>query len=222
MKKHIIKINIFLFTVLFLPSCFPTNEPVLYEKYTFSNENANLYLINLTDHDISAFLEKNDGNTESRIISTTKLSEDERNNLRTRYLSKERFISFICRTIENEDTANASEENKLPFSLNKKDLLCNDFSQSGINYVTIKDADNNTLYTSKVVIPKDDLTVTLAHNTGGFSLREIEKNFADGDFLFTSRPGDYLFVDCDIILKETPDDYYGSIKNPRYIIIISE
>ena len=127
---------------------------------------------------------KNDGNTESRIISTTKLSEDESNNLRTRYLSKERFISFICRTIENED--------------------------------------NNTLYTSKVVIPKDDLTVTLAHNTGGFSLREIEKNFADGDFLFTSRPGDYLFVDCDIILKETPDDYYGAIKNPRYIIIISE
>ena len=112
------------------------------------------------------------------------MSEDESNNLRTRYLSKERFISFICRTIENED--------------------------------------NNTLYTSKVVIPKDDLTVTLAHNTGGFSLREIEKNFADGDFLFTSRPGDYLFVDCDIILKETPDDDYGAIKNPRYIIIISE
>ena len=225
LKKNIIKTIIivcFHISILLLFSCGSSKEPVFYEKYTFSNENASLYLINLTGSDISVLLEKNDGNTENKIIPTAKLSEDEANNLKTGYLSKERFISFICKIIENADDADNSEKNKLPFTLEQNDLLCSDFSKSGITCVTIKDTDNHTLYSSNVVIPEDDLTLQLAHNTSGLSLRESEKIFANGDFLFTERPGDYLFVDCDVELKEKPDDYYGTIKNPRYIIIISE
>ena len=222
MKKNII--YLLFIPIIILSSCSVIErEPVFYEKYKFSNENASLYVLNLTNKDIFIFLEKNDGNNEQKIIEPSNLSKEENDKIANEYLSKNRVVSLTYSNIQREDSLDNSEWTSIPFNVNDKEVLCSDFSNSGITNISIQDTDNNNLYTSKIVQSKEDSVIILKKpSLGSKAPYEIEKNFYNGDFLFATLPGDYLFIDCDVEAKEMIGDYYGEIKNPRYIIIILE
>ena len=208
---------IYVCILLLLISC---KEPAFLYEYHLNNNNASLYILNHSGNDLSLQLNNYDGTSEERIIKPVKNERIDSGSLYNIIKNKSYVFISYSKIKDTDSDYDYTEDKSFPYLIDNCTLLCNDFGNTNIKTLTIKNEDE-ILFSSNLEVPQTEPAVTFVHYTpGGYSFENIDKNFNNGDFIFQNRIGNYLFIDFDEIDFTSSTNL--SLRNPRYIIVIGE
>ncbi len=201
-----------------LSSC---KEPVWYRQCLFSNENASLYILNFSDKELETNFYTENGNIKEVKLKPKKWEIINKDGAYAESLD-ESSDDFVYLSFDNiKNGRQAMDWYSFPFEISDEDRYCSDLINEKIQKIEIKKSDDSIIYKSNLSLQNVKSTVVFQDSALlNESPYQIQNNFTKGNFLFESRPGDFLFVDCDVDFSEKINGYYGTVKNPRYIIII--
>ena len=203
---------LFLLSILFSGCFFDTaTERIIKKNAVLDNTSASLCILNLNNDDIIAELEYEKGKTETFTIQQLKVSGEAKETMEFyTYPITDKFIVLIGKIFDP--------------SFFTDSCYCPKIIDNNLKSVKIKSADGTMLYSSEF-----DKTVTYPHLKcllPPWGIEECEdelKDFSEHKFLFTNRPGDYLFVSFEGETerkKEFKCDYI--MNNIRYFIIMGD
>lgn len=215
--------KIFFAVLLVIPffSC-GIREPSFIKECSFSNKNAAVYVLNYTGQDILLEFYKTDGLKDAKTVTASTVKDEEREKLR-KYadVSEDDFTFLTYSYIEYGDYQLKTEGYALPVNLSDKDLTYHDFLNTHVESFSIKSMNGKILYESEIDTSESPSAVEF--RISGLSQPrpyDFKKKLHNGDLMFKSRPSDFLFVDCDVDFSEKTEGYYGTVKNPRYVIVM--
>ena len=208
---------IYICILLLVTSC---KEPAFFYEYHLDNSNASLYILNHSGKDLCVQLQKNDGTLEEKFIKSVRNEALAHDSLYNAIKNEGyAFISY-SRIKHSESYYEGTEYYSFPYPLDDCALICSDFGNTNIETLAIKKEDE-ILFSSNLEVPQTEPVGTLVqHTPGGYSFKDIDKNFNNGDFIFQNRIGDYLFVDFDTVDFSNLRNLV--LNNPRYIIVIGK
>lgn len=196
-------------------------EPVWYRECSFSNENAELYILNYTGNNLLVLLEKSNGSIEEITIPNEELQYKEKQILDDVYAvtKKNNFVFSNCSYMNKN--GDGTRDFFLP--ADEKNLLLQNLDKSDVVSISIKNSSNEIMYKSEIIKTSKDFNVILMDSgLGGTNIKKLNDYFKNGHFFFKNRPGDILYIDCEVDIDDKPNNCYGAIKNPRYLIVMGD
>ncbi len=210
MKKT--KILFLSFLILILSSC---EEPGWRKTFLLHNEDAKLFILNFMEDEIIAELEYADGKSETKIIP--EFIPDSNEILET--------LHFHSLPTYEDEFLSIDKWSKHDSGFDKV-LYCQNIIESQLNHICIKDKDGNTMYSSNLDLTNVNPIIEYEVLAMGPIIdNNQKKNFSEGKYLFTERPGNWLSVMLEAKTKPGAIDgqkYDGIMTNIRYYISVGE